>query len=242
MGSGDHTLELLWDAIETVVSRAELRTAVATITDVVPAPGADPDAEWRSLWSTGSRWCARSCRCCAPRSRSAPPPRPPRSLTRCAPCRTCSMPARRAGYRRGTSMPARSRWTWSRQRGHGWCSPPGRPEATVHRAGYVFCVLELFHQRLRRRDIFALASGRWADPRAQLLAGSAWEAARGPVLNALSGSRSARRVPARSRRGAPSCSRRVQAAHELLGRQIAHRCCDAVELVSSPPTAFRSAP
>jgi Tn3 transposase DDE domain len=62
---------------------------------------------------------------------------------------------------------------------------PGRPEATVHRAGYVFCVLELFHQRLRRRDIFALASGRWADPRAQLLAGSAWEVARGPVLNAL---------------------------------------------------------
>ncbi|MGB8385983.1 MAG: Tn3 family transposase, partial [Dermatophilaceae bacterium] len=60
---------------------------------------------------------------------------------------------------------------------------PGR--ATVNRAGYVFRVLELFHQRLRRRVIFALASGRWADPRAQLLAGSAWEAARGPVLNAL---------------------------------------------------------
>lgn len=55
----------------------------------------------------------------------------------------------------------------------------------MDRAGYVFCVLELFHQRLRRRDIFALASTRWADPRAQLLTGSAWEAARGPVLNAL---------------------------------------------------------
>ena len=46
-------------------------------------------------------------------------------------------------------------------------------------------MLELFHQRLRRRDIFALASSRWADPRAPLLASSAWEAARGPVLNAL---------------------------------------------------------
>ena len=41
------TLELVWDAIETVVSRAELRTAVANITDVGPAPGTDPDAEWR---------------------------------------------------------------------------------------------------------------------------------------------------------------------------------------------------
>ncbi|GIJ49730.1 hypothetical protein Val02_66160 [Virgisporangium aliadipatigenens] len=34
---------------------------------------------------------------------------------------------------------------------------------------YVFCVLEQFHARLRRRDIFAAASLRWADPVAQLL-------------------------------------------------------------------------
>jgi hypothetical protein len=63
--------------------------------------------------------------------------------------------------------------------------PPGRPEGTVHRAGYVFCVLEQFHQRLQRRDIFAPASSRWADPRAQLLTGEAWEATKGQVLNAL---------------------------------------------------------
>jgi len=42
------TLELVWDAIENVVSRAELRTAVVNITDVVPAPGTDPDTEWRA--------------------------------------------------------------------------------------------------------------------------------------------------------------------------------------------------
>ena len=63
--------------------------------------------------------------------------------------------------------------------------PPDRPQGTVHRAAYVFCVLEQFHQRLRRRDVFADASGRWADPRAKLLSGPAWEAARAPVLNAL---------------------------------------------------------
>jgi hypothetical protein len=62
---------------------------------------------------------------------------------------------------------------------------PGRPEATVDRAGYVFCVLEQFHQRLRRRDIFALASTRWANPREELLAGPAWETACGAVVNAL---------------------------------------------------------
>jgi len=41
-------LELIWDAIENVVSRAELRTAVTDITAVVPVPGADPDGEWRA--------------------------------------------------------------------------------------------------------------------------------------------------------------------------------------------------
>jgi hypothetical protein len=62
---------------------------------------------------------------------------------------------------------------------------PERPEGTVQRAAYVFCVLEQFHQRLRRRDIFATASTRWADPRAKLLSGAAWEAARAPILNSL---------------------------------------------------------
>lgn len=42
--------------------------------------------------------------------------------------------------------------------------PPNRPEGMVDRAGYVFCVLEQFHQRLRRRDIFATASGKRPAP------------------------------------------------------------------------------
>jgi TnpA family transposase len=62
---------------------------------------------------------------------------------------------------------------------------PGRPEGTVDRNGYVFCVLELFHARLKRRDIFAVVSDRWSDPRAKLLAGPAWDAAKGPALSAL---------------------------------------------------------
>jgi hypothetical protein len=43
--------------------------------------------------------------------------------------------------------------------------PPDRPEETAHRAAYVFCMLEQFHQRLRHRDVYASASTRWADPR-----------------------------------------------------------------------------
>jgi len=67
----------------------------------------------------------------------------------------------------------------------GWCQrlvfKPGRPESTVDKVAYVFCVLEQFHRHLKRRDIYAAASSRWADPCAQLLSGPAWDAARGPA-------------------------------------------------------------
>lgn len=67
----------------------------------------------------------------------------------------------------------------------GFVFTPCRPEGTVHKAAYVFCVLEQLHQRLKRRDIFATASARWNDPRARLLTGTAWEQAKGSALNAL---------------------------------------------------------
>src|SRR5262249_34088855 len=70
----------------------------------------------------------------------------------------------------------------------GWWAqvvPAGPPEATVDRNGYVFCVLDLFRKRLKRRDIFATASARWADPRAQLLTEAAWDAKREALLDEL---------------------------------------------------------
>jgi hypothetical protein len=63
--------------------------------------------------------------------------------------------------------------------------PPRRPEGIVAKAVYVFRVLEQFHRHLSRHDIFATSPQRWADPRAQLLTGEAWEAAKSPALNAL---------------------------------------------------------
>ncbi len=70
----------------------------------------------------------------------------------------------------------------------GWWAqvfPAGRPEATMDRNGYVFCVLDLFHKRLKHRDIFATASARWADPRAQLLTEAAWQSKREALLDEL---------------------------------------------------------
>jgi hypothetical protein len=63
--------------------------------------------------------------------------------------------------------------------------PKDRPEGTVDRNAYVFCVLELFHTGLRHRDIFATISDRWSDPRIRLLAGSRWDDAKGAALSAL---------------------------------------------------------
>ncbi len=50
---------------------------------------------------------------------------------------------------------------------------------------YTFCVLERLREALRRRDVFAPASSRWADPRARLLSGPAWEAIREQVCTSL---------------------------------------------------------
>jgi hypothetical protein len=60
-----------------------------------------------------------------------------------------------------------------------------RGEGRVERNAYVLCVLTQFHARLKRRDIYAETSTRWRDPRAQLLVGEAWTAAKDAVLTAL---------------------------------------------------------
>lgn len=44
---GSVSLDVVWDAIENVVSRSELRAAVEHVGEVLPPPDADPDGEWR---------------------------------------------------------------------------------------------------------------------------------------------------------------------------------------------------
>lgn len=56
---------------------------------------------------------------------------------------------------------------------------------SVDLRAYVLCVLDGLYRALRRRDVYALGSIRWGDPRANLLDGPAWEQARPQVLTAL---------------------------------------------------------
>lgn len=51
----------------------------------------------------------------------------------------------------------------------------------VHERG----ILERLREALRRRDVYATTSRRWADPRARLLQGQAWEAARTGIATSL---------------------------------------------------------
>lgn len=180
------SLELVWDAIENVVSRAELRAAVAHVTEVLPPPDADPDGEWRAAlverFASVRGFVPLLCQVIefGATADAAPVLHALNGL----PDLVEAKPTRRvpAGYldaRRVTVDVVPPGW-WRRL-----VFTPGRPDGTVHKAGYVFCVLELFHQRLKRRDIFATASARWGDPRARLLTGTAWEQAKGPALNAL---------------------------------------------------------
>jgi TnpA family transposase len=53
------------------------------------------------------------------------------------------------------------------------------------RRAYSFCVLEALVAALQRRDVFVTRSGRFTDPRAQLLSGSAWTAARVDICAGL---------------------------------------------------------
>jgi len=60
-----------------------------------------------------------------------------------------------------------------------------RPDYHVDRRAYTLAVLEQVQAALRRRDLFVAPSEKWADPRAALLQGAAWEAARPRICRAL---------------------------------------------------------
>jgi TnpA family transposase len=55
----------------------------------------------------------------------------------------------------------------------------------VDRDAWVLCVLEQLRAALRRRDVFAEPSVRWADPRAQLLDSPRWDEVRAQALTGL---------------------------------------------------------
>ncbi len=167
-------LDRLWDLIDKVVPRSELRAAVALIGEVAP-PGVNPEAEWQAALCARPPLARKFIKILAETIEFGATADAAKILIALQglPALLEANPSERV-----PTTPARPRSTWYRRGGGGQVLTAGRPPAghTVDRAGYTFCVLSQFHTRLKRRDIFAAASSRWAGPRAKLLAGEQWEA------------------------------------------------------------------
>ncbi len=61
----------------------------------------------------------------------------------------------------------------------------GASNGRIERKTYSLGVVEALRDGLKRRDVYVAPSERWADPRAKLLSGEEWEAARPQVLRTL---------------------------------------------------------
>jgi TnpA family transposase len=179
-------LDSIWEEIESKVSREDLRSAVAHLMEVAQPPDADPDGEWRAAlvdrYASVRAFVPMLCKTIefGATADAAGVLSALRDLPRLLDTRVSrAVPAGYLDARQVAVDVVPAGW-WRRL-----VFKPDRPRDTVDRAAYVFCVLEQFHRHLMRRDIYATPSTRSGDPRAKLLTGQAWDAAKRPALNAL---------------------------------------------------------
>ncbi len=175
----------VWEAIEAVISRADLRAALTVVSETVPPPGAEDPDDWRAgllgryQTVTGFLKLLPAVITFGATAEGAPVLAAMQALPDVLAYRS-HLPAPLipgklidAGVVTGP---------WRRLvSGH-----PAHEGGEVSRHAYAFCVLEQFWRGLKRRDIYANASTRWRNPQARLLEGQAWEAIRGDVLTTLS--------------------------------------------------------
>jgi TnpA family transposase len=177
-------VEQVWEAIEAIVSRAELRAALATVnSNVPPADVADPD-DWRSelvgRYTTVSGFLKLLPKVIefGANAEGAAVLGAMRMLPDVLAYRS-RLPAPLIPRRMIEEQVVNG--TWKRLVfGH-----PEHEGGAVNRHAYTFCVLEQFYRHLKRREIYAEASTRWRNPQAQLLEGDRWAQVRPDVLTAL---------------------------------------------------------
>ncbi len=172
------TLAAMWEAIEAVVPRKELAAAVAAMVDLAPPLDSDADEAWRrmlvSRFSTVRPFLKLLVEVVDfdATAEGAPVLRAFLSLPEL-------MGRKKVAVAEiDTSLLAGS---WKRL----VLSAPHLEPGEVDWKAYSFCVLEQVHRLLRRKEVFAVNSSKWSDPRAKLLAGEAWEQARPTVLASL---------------------------------------------------------
>ena len=171
------TLEQIWEGIEAVISRAELRDAVAAVTDMVPPPDADADGEIRAKLATRIVTVSGFLKVLTEVIEFGASEDGKDVLAAMK-----ALPKLLDGRRRRELTAADVNAELVRG---SWTSLVFPGAGKVDKNAYVFCVLTQFHAMLRRRDIYAEGSGRWRDPRGQLLDGAAWAAAKEAALTSL---------------------------------------------------------
>jgi hypothetical protein len=168
----------VWEAIEARIPRAEVRSAVATVTGMVPPPEAVPDGDWRAELAGKTATVVGLCKMLTA------------TITFGATAE--GVPVLAAMTALGEQLASDTRWNTKNTLIHPEVVPgpwkhlvfghPGRPDGAVDRGGYIFCVLEQFCRHLKRREIYAEASTRYRNPQARLLDGPGWEAVKADVL------------------------------------------------------------
>ncbi|QHE73143.1 Tn3 family transposase [Rhodococcus sp. WAY2] len=179
----DISLEMVWDLIENAVTKSELRAAVAVIDELVPANDAELNGqrleELAGRLATVRPFLPLMMRTIefGATADGAPVLKAMKTLADLLTTKS-KLPATYLDARLVDHDLITGGWSRLVYR-------EGRPPETVDRAAYTLCVLEQFHRHLKHRNIFAVTSLRWRDPRAHLLSGEVWEQARDAGMNAL---------------------------------------------------------
>jgi len=174
----------VWQAIEAVVSRSDLRAALTVVSETVPSPGAEDPDDWRAgllgRYQTiaGFLKLLPSVILFGATAEGTPVLAPMRALPDVLAYRG-KLPAPLIPGRLIDESAVNGLWR-RLVFGH-----PAHEGDAVSRHAYAFCILEQFWRGLKRRDIYADASTRWRNPQARLLEGQAWAAVRADVLTTL---------------------------------------------------------
>ncbi|WP_329613276.1 Tn3 family transposase [Streptomyces brevispora] len=168
----------MWERIEAVVPRRELVAAVAALFELTPPLDSDADEAWRAMLVTRFGTVRPFLKLLVKVVDFDATPEGEAVLDALR-----SLPDLMGRKKVGpaeidTGLLAGS---WRRL----VLSAPHLEPGTVDWKAYTFCVLEQVHRMLRSKQVFALNSSKWGDPRAKLLAGEAWEQARPTVLASL---------------------------------------------------------
>jgi len=178
---GEVRVSEVWEAIEMRIPRTVVRSAVATVTGMLPPPEALPEGDWRAGLADKTATVVGFVKMLTT------------TITFGATVEAATVLAAMTAL--GEQLASEARWSTKNPRIHPqvvtgpWrhlvFGHPARADGSVDRGAYTFCVLEQFHRYLRRREIYAEASTRWRNPQARLLDGAAWEAVKDDVLTSL---------------------------------------------------------